>query len=264
MSMQAGDFAYIGVGKVHLKRKCANEPMLHIGNVSALSFGVSEDVKEQKDYTAPGGGTTAESRRITAVEVSMTLLDLDKDNIARAFFGSASNVPVSTVINERHLAFLGGLIPTDHPINETEPVTVKIGATTIAAAGNYTVSSGGITIDPDAEDIDDEDELLISYKNLEYGNVEGITQTAQEYELFFEGLNEAKSGSPVNVHAHKVKFGPTTALNLINDDFASFEVKGKLLRDNCKKGKDTSKYFKVQIVKPSTVDCCDEDNQSGG
>ena len=26
MSMQAGDFAYIGIGKVHLKRKCANEP----------------------------------------------------------------------------------------------------------------------------------------------------------------------------------------------------------------------------------------------
>lgn len=257
MSIQAGDFAYIGVGKVYLKRKCALEPMLHIGNVSALSFGVSEDVKEQKDHTAPGGGTVAESRRITAVEVNMTLLDLDKDNIARAFFGSASNVPVLTIVDEPHAAFLGGFIPTLHPIDETEAVTVKIGETVIAAEGNYTVSSGGITIDPDAEDIDNEDALLISYKNLEYGNVEGITQTAQEYELFFEGINEAKSGSPVNVHAHKVKFGPTTALNLINDDFASFEVKGKLLRDNCKKGKDISKYFKVQIVKADTVDCCE-------
>lgn len=256
MSLQAGDYAYIGVGKVFMRRKCAEEPMLHIGNVSALSFGVTEDVKEQRDYTAPGGGTTAESRRISSVECSMTLLDLDKTNIARAFFGTASDKAVQTVVDEKHKAYLGGLIPVEHPIDETEPVAVKIGATTVAAAGNYSVSSGGITIDVDAEDIDNGDELLISYKSLGYGNVEALTETAKEYELFFEGLNEAKSGSPVNVHAHKIKFGPTTALNLINEDFASFEVKGKLLRDNCKKGKDISKYFKVQIVKGDTVDCC--------
>lgn len=257
MSIQAGDYSYIGVGKIHLKRKCAAEPMLHIGNVSALSFGVTEDVKEQKDYTSPGGGTTAESRRITAVEVSMTLLDLDKDNIARAFFGNASNVLSQAIVDEAHIAYLSGFIPVEHPIDESESITVKIGVTTVAAEGNYSVSSGGITINADAEDVTDGDELLISYKNLEYGNVEAITQTAQEYELFFEGLNEAKSGSPVNVHVYKLKLGPTTALNLINDDFASFDVKGKLLRDNCKKGKDISKYFKVQIVKGDTVDCCE-------
>lgn len=256
MSIQAGDYAYIGVGKVFLREKCAKAAMFHIGNVSALSFGVSEDVKEQRDYTAPGGGTTAESRRITGVELSMTLLDLDKDNIARAFFGTAYDVAAGIVTDEEQTAYLGGLIPTMHPIDESVAVVVKLGATTIDAEENYTVSSGGITIAGDAADIDNGDVLLITYTRHGYGSVEAITDSAKEYELFFEGLNEAKSGSPVNVYAHKIKFGPTTALNLINEDFASFEVKGKLQRDNCKKGKSISKYFKVQIVKGDSVDCC--------
>jgi hypothetical protein len=50
------------------------------------------------------------------------------------------------------------------------------------------------------------------------------------------------------VHAYRIKISPTDKLSLINDDFASFTVKGKLLRDNSKKGAGISKYFKVQVA----------------
>lgn len=256
MAIQAGDYAYIGVGRVFMKRKCADEAMLHIGNVSALSFGVSEDVKEQRDYTSAGGGTTAESRRISSVECSMTLLDLDKTNIARAFFGNAYDVGAD-VHTKTLKAYIGGYIPLQHPVDETVEMSIKKAGVAIDPT-QFEASSGGVRILKTAIGIADGDEIEITYTSLPYGNVEAITETAQEYELFFEGLNEAKSGSPVNVHAHKIKFGATTALNLINEDFASFEIKGKLLRDNCKKGKGVSKYFKVQIVKGDTVNCCDE------
>ncbi len=247
MTVQAGDYSYMGVGKVHLRERGAAAPLLHIGNVSVLNFGVSEDVKEQKDYTAVGGGTVAEVRRIASVECAMTLLDLDHKNIARAFFGSSSVVASGTVADEPHTAYVGGLIPTNKPINTEETVTVKAGATTYVLGEDYSVSSGGITILAGG-DIEDGDAITISYSNLGYGNVEAITVAAKEYELFFEGLNEAKSGRAVNVQAYRIKFGATQVLDLINEDFASFEVKGKLLRDNTKTGADISKYFKAQIV----------------
>lgn len=257
-AIKSGDYSYIGVGKVFLKEKCADKPFLHIGNVSALTFGVTEDIKEQRDYTAPGGGTTNEARRITGVECSMTLLDFDKDNISRAFFGTASNKLAQTIVAEQHKGYLGGYIPLKNPIDLSQPVTVKKGAIAIDAA-DYVVTSGGVEFKDNATGFANGDVLDIGYKTLAYGNVEGITESAKEYELFFEGLNEARSGAPCNVSVYRIKLGATTAMNLINEDFASFEVKGKVLRDNCKSGVGVSKYFNMQIVKGNTVDCCADD-----
>lgn len=248
MSLQAGDYSYMGVGRIFIRRRGLAEAMLHVGNVPKLNFGVTEDVKEQRDYTVVGGGTVAEVRRISAVECGMTLADLDKGNLTRAFFGTGSSVASATITNESHLAHKGGFIPLNFPPDETGTITVASGATTYVAGSDYEVSSGGITILADG-DIDDDTLLEVDYTSLDHDSVQAITAAAYEYELFFEGLNEAKSGRPVNVHAYRIKFGATQILDLINEDFATFEVKGKLLRDNTKTGAGISKYFKIQIVK---------------
>jgi hypothetical protein len=245
--IQAGDFSYMGVGKVHLREVGAQAAMLHIGNVSALDLGVTTDTKEQKDYTAVGGGTVAEVHRISAIELSMTLHDLDKGNISRAFLGTGSSVVAGTVANEPIVAFAGGFIPTAKPIDTTENVIVVNGATTYVLGTDYTVSAGGITIVAGGA-ITDGTTLEVTYTTIDHDNVEAITENAKEYELYFEGMNEAKDGRSVNVHIYRTKLSPTDKLSLINDDFASFTVKSKLLRDNSKKGAGISKYFKVQIA----------------
>jgi hypothetical protein len=245
--MQAGDYAYSGIGQVFLREVGAAAAMLPIGNVSKLSFGVSEDVKEQKDYTAIGGGTVAEVRRINSVECSMTLLDLDKGNIARAFLGTAANVAGAAITGEVQIGYKGGLLMLAKPIDTTAAVVVKQGATTYVAGTDYEVQSGGIVV-LESGAIVDGTVLSVDYQSLDHATVEGITTNAKEYELYFAGMNEAKGGRPVNVHAYRVKLGPTAALDLLNDDFASFEVKGKLLRDNTKQDAGVSKYFRVQIA----------------
>lgn len=245
--MQAGDYAYSGIGQVFLREVGAAAAMLPIGNVSKLSFGVSEDVKEQKDYTAIGGGTVAEVRRINSVECSMTLLDLDKGNIARAFLGTAANVAGAAITGEVQIGYKGGLLMLAAPIDPTAAVVVKQGATIYVAGTDYEVQSGGIVV-LESGAIVDGTVLSVDYQSLDHATVEGITTNAKEYELYFAGMNEAKGGRPVNVHAYRVKLGPTAALDLLNDDFASFEVKGKLLRDNTKQGAGVSKYFRVQIA----------------
>lgn len=247
MSIQAGDFSYLGVGKVYIREYGAQAPMLHIGNVSAVDLGVTTDTKEQRDYTTVGGGTVAEVHRISGVELSVTLHDLDKGNISRAFLGTASSVAAGTVTNEAVVAYVGGLIPLMHPVDTTQAATVVNGATTYVAGDDYELSSGGIII-LSGGDIDDGDTLSVTYKRLAHDNIEAITDNAKEYEIYFEGMNEAKDGRPVNVHIYRTKLSPTDKLSLINDDFASFTVKSKLLRDNSKSGVGISKYFKTQIV----------------
>lgn len=247
MALQAGDYSYMGIGRVFMRERGAAAPLLHIGNISVLNFGVEEDVKEQRDYTVVGGGQVADVRRIASVDCSMTLLDLDHKNIARAFFGTASEVVAGTVTDESHTAYAGGFLPTAKPIDTTATVTVKEGVTTLVAGTDYTVSSAGITAIVGGA-IGNGDTILISYSSLAYGNVEAITTASKEYELHFEGLNEAKSGRAFHVQAYRVKFGATQVLDLITEDFASFEVKGSLLRDNTKTGNNISKFFKAQIV----------------
>ena len=247
MSIQAGDFSYLGVGKVYIREYGAQAPMLHIGNVSAVDLGVTTDSKEQRDYTTVGGGTVAEVHRIQSVDLSMTLHDLDKGNIARAFLGTASSVAAGTVTNEAVVAYVGGLIPLKYAVDTTQSATVVNGGDTYVAGTDYELSSGGLIILADG-DIADGDTLSVTYKRLAHDNIEAITDNAKEYEIYFEGMNEAKDGRPVNVHIYRTKLSPTDKLSLINDDFASFTVKSKLLRDNSKSGVGISKYFKTQIV----------------
>lgn len=245
--IQAGDFSYLGVGKIHIREVGAQAAMLHIGNVSSLELGVNTDSKEQKDYTVVGGGTVAEVHRVASIDLSMTLHDLDKDNIKRAFLGTAASVVAGSVANEVVLAFKGGFIPTQKPIDIEQAVTVMNGATAYVVDVDFSVSSGGISILSTGA-IADATTLEVSYQTIAHDNVEAITSRAKEYELYFEGMNEAKDGRSVNVHVYRIKLTPTDKLSLINDDFASFTIKGKLLRDNSKSGKDISKYFKVQIA----------------
>lgn len=249
MTIAAGDYSYMGVGKVFMREYGSSAALLHVGNAGKLDFSVSEDVKEQKDYTAGGGGTVAEVRRISAVEAGIQLFDLDKNNIAKAVFGTASSLTAGPVSAEAQTAYVGGIVPTNKPINTGASVTVKdvTDATTYVAGEDYTVSSGGITI-LSGSDIEDGDVIHITYSSLAHDIIEALTTNAKEYELFFEGMNEAKDGRAVNVKAHRIKFGATQLLSLIGDDFASIELKGKLLRDNTKTGTGVSKYFKVQVA----------------
>jgi len=137
--------SYYGVGRVFLREKGAAAGYLHVGNASALAYAVAEDVKKQEDYTVVGGGTVAEVRRITGIESSITLLDLDKTNLSRAFYGTGSSVTSATITDESHTAYVGCLIPTMKPMDLGGTITVKEGATTLALGTDYTVSSGGIT-----------------------------------------------------------------------------------------------------------------------
>lgn len=244
------DYSYLGSGKVYVRVVGAAAGLRFVGNVTDLTFNVTEDNKELKDRTQPGGGTYNEVRRIGAVEATIKMTDFSPENMAMAAYGAASAITAGAVTNEPHTAYRGGFVSTQFPIDTTQTVTVNAAgspATLYAANTDYIVRGGGLEI-PDTSTIVDASSIVVDYTKKAGDKVEALVAAAQEYEFVFDGLNEARSGKSVKITAHRVKFGPAQALALLSEEYGELEVRGKLLKDTTKNGTTISQYFVAQIV----------------
>jgi hypothetical protein len=128
------DYSYIGSGKVYLREIGAASGLIEVGNCSALSFAVTEETKELKDYTNAGGGTYNEVRRISAVEMSMTMHDLSAENLARVLYGAATDVASGAVPDEEHTGYKGALLPVNNIASAVTSVEAKEGASAATRA----------------------------------------------------------------------------------------------------------------------------------
>jgi hypothetical protein len=234
------------VGQVFARLYGSTDAPMPIGNVLELQIDHSEDTQTQPDMTVLGGGTYSEVRRVKEVKISMKLADLNVTNLARSILGVSSAVATGTVTDEAHTVQLGGLVRLAHI--GPSAVTVKKGATVIAAAGNYTISAAGLRPLADADDLLDDDDITVSYTHPAYAVVEAMTTKARELELIFEGLNEADSGNPMVVEIWRASQGITKKLALINKDHNTLDVEGTLLLDPTKTATGVSRYYKVSMV----------------
>lgn len=237
----------LGSGKVYARLYGSASALAEIGNVSTLEFGVDEDVKKMPDYTKAGGGTYAQVNRINAVSVSLTMMDLNAANIARALFGGADSVVAGNVTAETHTAYKGGLIRLANPGPTTVVLKDGTGTTTYVEGTDYEVRPEGLYIIPTGA-IADAAAVSVAYAFDDYDVVEALTTGAPEIELGFGGINEADSGNPVLVDAWRVKLGAAKKLGLIGTDFAELAVEGELLKDTTKTGAGISQYMRVQQV----------------
>lgn len=92
------NYAYMGKGIVTLELEGGAGGPADIGNVSALSFNVNENIIKQKNYRTPGGGTYAQVNQIESVEVAMTLHDLSPENLAMVTFGTVTDASTTATI----------------------------------------------------------------------------------------------------------------------------------------------------------------------
>lgn len=302
------DFSYLGSGKFRLREIGAVAGFLFAGNVSALSFDVSEDTKTLNDYTQPGGGTYNEVKRITAVEMKFTAHDLSPDNLARALYGGATAVAAAAVTNEALTVYPGtyspfaamhdtSITPTVVPAQAsassranttaytvgqyvqpaapngyyykcttagtsgsslpTYPTTIGdtvtdgtavwtcAGKIALVANTDYEIGTAGVEVYAGATLAGEV--WTVGYTKSAHSVIQALVNSPKEYEVLFEGLNEARSGKRTRVRAWRVKAGALASLALIGDEYAALECTGKLLKDTSKTGAGVSQYFKAEI-----------------
>ena len=128
------------MGQVYARERGTTAAPMPIGNVLELELSHKEDVQKQPDMTALGGGTHAEMRRVTDVEIKMKLADLNVTNLARASLGTVHGVDAGTVANEAQKVTRGGLLRTAHigPKN----LTLRKGSTAGTATATDEQHSG--------------------------------------------------------------------------------------------------------------------------
>ncbi len=227
-----GDFSFIGKGKLYAGPFGGGAKMRALGNISAFEFTANQEKKELLDFQNAGGGFANTLTRITGVEASLTLHDLNAENIAMALYGTTSATAASAVVDEAITAYKDGLVRTANIIDTSvAPVVTGSGGTpTYVADTDYTVSPAGIFILA-AGAITDALPLLIDYTIQAFNAVEAMVNSGQEFVVVMDGLNEAQSGKAVVIDVHRMKFSPGQNIGAIGDDFASMELTADVLKD---------------------------------
>lgn len=87
----------------------------------------------------------------------------------------------------------------------------------------------------------------VAYTSVDADIVQALVSSGEEYEVIFDGLNEARSGKRTRVEVFRYKPGVAQAIGLLSDEYASLDVTGKVLKDTTKTGAGVSQYFKALI-----------------
>lgn len=244
----AEDYSYVGRGRVYIKVKGAADGYREVGNCTALNFSPAEDVTEQLDYQVLGGGKLAESRRISSVTSSMTLSNFSADNLADALLGSTTEETAGTETDEMHTAYHDRFIALNKVLDTITDVNDAAGGlgTSYVEGVDYELRPNGILVLSTGSIVDGGD-LYFTYTTSLADIVQALTIGNQEYQFYFDGLNDAKSGKSVLITVYRLKLGVTSTLDLIADEFGTLTLPGELLKDTTITGAGLSQYFTIQV-----------------
>lgn len=250
MANSARSRSFLGKGTIYAREIGAGDKgLITLGNCSELSLAFNEDKKEQSDYEVAGGGLADSVTRISSVTASVTALSLSPRNVGLALRAVINYRASEVVAAESHTAHELAFIALNKLYDASKVVTVtNVGAsTTYVVDVDYALKNGGIIV-VEGGNIADGSDILVSYTTLNSWDIEGLAASGQEYEIVFDGLNEADSGKAAMVTMHRVKFNPTSALGLITDDYGSLPMTFDVLKDTTKTGSNESQYIKLQFA----------------
>lgn len=242
--------SFRGGGAMYIRERGASPAtgFFLVGNADTLQFAINEERQTQRNFTQPGGGNIASQSSITDVTATINVLSINPNIAAVALRGLVSTTAAAAITDESHTAYTDMLVPFDNlpDTDMTITVTDSTGSTTYTAGTDYLLRNNGIFI-CDAGSITNASDILVDYQSLARYDIESITRSAVEYEMFFDGFNEADEGKKVTVTCHRISFSPTQALSLITEDFGALPMEFEVLADTSKDGSTESQYFVVAL-----------------
>ena len=246
------NFAYKGRGRVWVGAAGTDSAMRELGNISALNLTFTTEEQTLRDYRTCAGGNYASSLQVDEAQWSATLHDMSPENIADAFYGTTATVAAGAAAEETHTVPTTSkrLVETDFVIDEDSTVTVSSatgGAGTVYVEGtDYNVHPGGIEYILGGS-LSGSETVYVNFTKRAVTAIEALMTASVERYMRIDGLNCAQSGAPVVVQIWRAKPAPAEDFGLIQDEFASFTLSGKMDADTTK-GTGESQYFKVQVA----------------
>lgn len=236
------------MGKGSILAELLNGALVRLGNCSKLTFSIEEEKKELQDYENAGGGLLDSVSRIKSVGISLECSNFSKENLALALRGTAATIAGTPIDDEAHTAKIGGYVVFSHiPNPAVAPVVTDATGAIIYDDDDYAVTRSGIEILAGSTIVDGAT-ILISYTPLAQVDIAALTSAGDAIRLVFDGLNEARSGKPVQVEAYRVKFSPAKTMDWIADEFGKLPLEADVLKDESRSGAGVSQYFSVKMA----------------
>lgn len=250
MSITSTDYSYIGTGNILLREYGAAAAFQPIGNCTGLTLSPQEDVKQQADFTAPGGGLRNEVRRLTGVDISYTFTDFSPTNFKVGLRAESTPITAGTATEEDAVAYKGGYTPLAKIATAITSVVPAGGGSAFTAGEDYELRDGQLYVPADSSinnPVEGAANVEVTYTYAAQTKIEALVNSNKQYELLFVGLNEARSGKRVRVRAHKISGGVLQEMALLGEDYGSGTVNGALMSDTSITGVGLSKYFTAEI-----------------
>jgi len=219
-----------------------------LGNSSKISYSVDTEEKTLADNENPGGGLDDSFERVTAVKLSFSFRRISVKSLELAFGGTSAAVTAGAVASEPHtVAALDQLVALDHPQDMSIALVVKnsAGTTTYVEGTDYIRKRVGI-IPLVGGAITAAQALTFSYTKAAHVVIQGLLNMTREGKVLFDGINE-RNNAPFVGGFHRVKMGVAKNVEMIGDDYVSFDVEGKCLKDATITNPAKSQYYEIKV-----------------
>jgi hypothetical protein len=220
-----------------------------VGNCTGLELTVQTTKTDHKESMS--GERAIDLTLVTEKSATFTVTceSISLENLVLGLWGSILTSAAATVVDEPHIMKAGGLIALGH--QSVSAVSIESAGQTPAPidADDYDIDPEFGTIRFHADAVPPTDgKILVSYTGAAgTKTLHGLTEVMPpERYVRFEGVNTV-DGDLVLVEIPRASFEPLASLPLINEELASFEMTGTVLRDNLITSAG-SKYFRQTYI----------------
>ncbi|MEL6493564.1 MAG: hypothetical protein AAFQ41_00390 [Cyanobacteria bacterium J06623_7] len=232
---------FSGQGKVYIAKRNElgfpdEDGFEFLGNCTKLMTKAEVQVVKHNETQTGKNSVDKRFEKAQEVKIESTFDEIRKAALERYLYGSTQEVAANTVTAEGLKAKLGREVPIAQiPDQSTTPVSITDtgGATTYTLGTDYVISPTGMVRFPETGSaITDGQDLEINYEARAERITTAFTSDNEDFYLRFDGLNRAEDNAPVVIELYKSRFDPS-GLEAINDEFATYDLNGDVLFDEC-------------------------------
>lgn len=233
------DVYFSGQGKVYIGLRNSdgsfNAPVF-VGNVPELTVSLENDNIEHKESQTGKRLLDLRLTREQKATVTLTLEDVHTANLELMLQGTRSTIASGSATAEAGPTgpAAGSLWKLKH--ENVAAVVVKAGGTPLTNLTDYTVDAAFgqvtfVTVQTLA--------ITFDYTFTTRVQVPMFGAAITERFLRFHGLNTANQNKKILVELYRLIFDPTNAMQLINDDVATWQLTGSALYDSVREADPT-------------------------
>ena len=222
-----------------------------LGDCSKLDIKCQVETKEHKEHQSGQNGVDNTFETNQKVELEFTLDEFIEEAVNLYVYGNSQVSTAATVTAEATKLYLGKEVPTAFMPDGDVIVTNVGGATTYVLGTDYKIGTTGMIYVPTdgSSAINDGDDVELNYLSRDERISTAFTELNKPYFFRFDGLNRAHDNKPVVIEIYKGRMNPAEMVDIINEDFATYNLKGMALYDPCYVDDSTyGAYFRVRVV----------------